>query len=282
MSTTSAGFAAPQAVGYEGISIRSNGAAYHRTDVGRSRPNGKLQYISAPKQDSPKPSETKPATQDSAAPRTRSRNKLGWALVAACGAALPGILLYFREGRLVPSRPTSQVAIESHQPASGTVPAAAAARQEKVQPPMPAEPKQLATILALKSPSPAVSSKQPESWQRKPVIVSQPPTATMNPAPVERLQVAEWPESGFSYPVAPNPTLTGKVSLKAVIGADGTVMQVDILSGNRVLAGAAVRAVRHWRYRPHELNGHAVEAETNIAISFVGDDAVSISFPAAH
>jgi outer membrane biosynthesis protein TonB len=59
-------------------------------------------------------------------------------------------------------------------------------------------------------------------------------------------------------------------------------MEVDVLSGNRLLAGAAVRTVRHWRYRPRELNGHAVEAETNIVISFVGDDAVSISFPAAH
>jgi TonB family protein len=114
------------------------------------------------------------------------------------------------------------------------------------------------------------------------VIVTQPSAANLNSAPAERLQVAEGPEGGFSYPVAPNPTLTGKVSLKAVIGADGTVVKVDVLSGNRVLAGAAVRAVRHWRYRPRELNGHAVEAETNITISFVGDDAVSISFPAAH
>jgi TonB family protein len=113
-------------------------------------------------------------------------------------------------------------------------------------------------------------------------VVTQPPTANMNSVSAERLQVAEGPESGFRYPVAPNPTLTGKVNLKAMIGADGTVTKVDVLSGNRVLAGAAVRAVRHWRYRPHELNGHAVEAETNIAISFVGDDAVSISFPAAH
>ncbi len=105
--------------------------------------------------------------------------------------------------------------------------------------------------------------------------------ATVDSTPRERLQVAEAPESGFSYPVAPNPTLTGEVSLKAVIGTDGTVTEVDVLSGKRGLAGAAVRAVRHWRYRPHELKGHAVEAETNIVISFVGSDAVSIRFPAA-
>jgi TonB family protein len=80
-----------------------------------------------------------------------------------------------------------------------------------------------------------------------------------------------------------NPVLApGKVCLKAVIGIDGTVREVDVLSGNRALAAAASRAVRHWRYRPHELRGHAVEAETNITVSFVGDDAVSISFPAVH
>jgi TonB family protein len=285
MRTSSADLAAPLAVGHEGISIRSNRVAHNRTDLGRSRNRGKLQYISAPRQDSAKQSETKEASSapvNSVTRGTGSRNKLGWTLVAVCGAALPGVWLYFREARLVPPRPAAQVAVESHQPASGTVPAAAAAPQEKVQHSMPTEPKHLATTVALKPPSPAVSSRQVENRQRETVIVTQPPSANVNSASAERLQVAEAPESGFRYPVAPNSTLTGKVNLKAVIGADGTVIQVDVLSGNRVLAGAAVRAVRHWRYRHHEWNGHAVEAETNIAISFVGDDVVSISFPAAH
>jgi hypothetical protein len=35
--------------------------------------------------------------------------------------------------------------------------------------------------------------------------------------------------------VTPNPTLTGKVSLKAVILADGTVREVDVLSDNHTL-----------------------------------------------
>lgn len=76
--------------------------------------------------------------------------------------------------------------------------------------------------------------------------------------------------------------MTGKVSLRAVIGTDGSVKKVDVLSGNRTLAEAAVQAVRHWRYPAPEMNGHAAEAETDIAINFVGDDAVSVSFPAAH
>jgi len=147
---------------------------------------------------------------------------------------------------------------------------------------MPAERRQPATITALKPSSPVVSSRQHESTRGKAVILPQQNVATMDSTPRERLQVAEAPESGFSYPVAPNPTLTGEVSLKAVIGADGSVKEVDVLSGKRALAGAAMRAVRRWRYRPHELKGQAVEAETNIVISFVGPDAVSIGFPTAH
>jgi TonB family protein len=94
-----------------------------------------------------------------------------------------------------------------------------------------------------------------------------------------RVQVAEAPENGFRYPIPPDANLTGKVDLKAIIGSDGTVKGVDVLSGNRLLAAAAVRAVQHWRYRPPQVDGHPVEAESKIVISFLGDEAVSVRFP---
>jgi len=47
----------------------------------------------------------------------------------------------------------------------------------------------------------------------------------------------------------------------------------------RALASAAVRAVRQWRYAPPQVDGHTVEAETHVTISFLGDDAVSIILP---
>jgi hypothetical protein len=286
MGTTSADVAALRAVGSEGISIRSNRATYNRIDVGRlPRQSVNVQYISAPKQDSAEQSETKEANSasvDSDSRRARSRNRVGWALVAACGAVLLGTLFDFQVGRLASLKTVPRVAIEAHEPASVKIPSAAAAQSEKVQQSMPAERRQPAAISALKPSSPVASFRQHESRHRKAVILPQQNTATMNSTPRERLQVAEAPVSGFSYPVAPNPTLTGNVSLKAVIGTDGTVTEVNVLSGKHALAGAAARAVRHWRYRPRELKGHAVEAETNIVISFVGADAVSISFLAAH
>ncbi len=92
-------------------------------------------------------------------------------------------------------------------------------------------------------------------------------------------QIEEAPRSGFVYPVAPNPNLVGKVVLKAVVGIDGAVKQVEVLSGDRALASAAVRAVRQWRYAPPQVDGHSVEAETHVTISFLGDDAVSVILP---
>jgi TonB family protein len=97
----------------------------------------------------------------------------------------------------------------------------------------------------------------------------------------DRLQVAEAPQGHVIYPDAPEANLTGTVGMKAVIATDGRVKEIHVLSGNRILAEAAVQAVRFWRYTRHELNGDAVEAETSVTISFHGQDAVSIRFPSA-
>jgi periplasmic protein TonB len=63
--------------------------------------------------------------------------------------------------------------------------------------------------------------------------------------------------------------LSGTVRLQAIIGTDGTVRDLDVLSGSPILARAAVEAVRQWRYRPTLLNGAPVEVETYITVNFV-------------
>src|ERR1700682_5552325 len=65
--------------------------------------------------------EASPASVDSDVRRMRSRNRVGWALLAACGAALLGIWFYFREGRLAPPITVPQVAIEAHEPTLGGI-----------------------------------------------------------------------------------------------------------------------------------------------------------------
>ena len=83
----------------------------------------------------------------------------------------------------------------------------------------------------------------------------------------------------FIYPEHQSVRDHSIVGLIARVEADGTVQSVRVVSGKRALAAAAVRAVRQWRYRPFIKDGHAVATETNIIISFIARDAISMSFP---
>jgi periplasmic protein TonB len=62
--------------------------------------------------------------------------------------------------------------------------------------------------------------------------------------------------------------ISGRVELRAIIGTDGTVQRIEVVSGHPLLAQAAVSAVRQWRYRPTLLNGRPVEVDTHITVDF--------------
>jgi TonB family protein len=70
--------------------------------------------------------------------------------------------------------------------------------------------------------------------------------------------------------------ITGTVTLNATIGTDGQVKEVHAISGDALLAQAAVEAVRQWRYRPTMLNGQPVETQTQVVVNFVGDGRSSL------
>ena len=221
-------------------------------------------------------------------------------VVAGCSMAALGLFVYSRGARPAPAAEATPTVSAIHQAA---VPSPLPTQPETVLPSSSSPAKRPAKNPALKPPLQLAAAKHQESQPSSPIIrvlpafpasdsttpvspvaagaapapIAPAPTASV-PARPERLHVAAAPESGFKYPVAGNPSLTGKVSLKAVIGQDGAVREVDVLSGNRALAGAAARAVKRWRYHPYELNGHAVEAETQVTFNFLGDDVVSISF----
>jgi hypothetical protein len=93
----------------------------------------------------------------------------------------------------------------------------------------------------------------------------------------ERRFIAELPQGHFAHPVDPEGNLTGELQLKALIGADGSVKEVTVLRGSRALAEAGMRAVRQWHYSPYQVQGNAVEVETQIKMNFFGQDAVSIT-----
>ena len=61
----------------------------------------------------------------------------------------------------------------------------------------------------------------------------------------------------------------GQVVLRAMISREGTIENLQVLSGHPMLVRAAVDAVRRWRYRPYVLNGEPVEVETEVTVNFV-------------
>ena len=79
----------------------------------------------------------------------------------------------------------------------------------------------------------------------------------------------------LSRPVEPNyPMLAkqmkvqGAVVLEALIGRDGNIQDLHVLSGPTILSTAAREAVKQWRFRPYLQSGEAVETEARITVNF--------------
>jgi len=69
-------------------------------------------------------------------------------------------------------------------------------------------------------------------------------------------------------PIARATRLEGTVRLSASIAPDGTVENLQVLSGSPLLTEAAQKAVKQWTYQPTYLNGKPVEVLTEIDVNF--------------
>jgi TonB family protein len=69
-------------------------------------------------------------------------------------------------------------------------------------------------------------------------------------------------------PEAKKAGIQGTVVLSALIGKDGQVQNLEVVSGDPQLAEAAVEAVKQWVYKPTLVNGEPVEVQTTIDINF--------------
>lgn len=70
-------------------------------------------------------------------------------------------------------------------------------------------------------------------------------------------------------PLARNARIQGSVVLFATISTAGVIENLRVMSGHPLLVGAAIDAVKQWRYRPYILNGEPIEVETEITVNFV-------------
>jgi protein TonB len=69
-------------------------------------------------------------------------------------------------------------------------------------------------------------------------------------------------------PLARQTRINGTVRLHAIISKDGSIQQLEVISGHPLLQQAALDAVRQWRYQPTLLNGEPVEVDTTIDVIF--------------
>ena len=106
-----------------------------------------------------------------------------------------------------------------------------------------------------------------------------PVTATTSAAPVvsaaEHTQLSQQATQAVTKSVAPDyPLLArqmkvqGAVILQALISREGSIQELQVLSGPGILASAAREAVRQWRFKPYFLNGEAVETQARITVNF--------------
>jgi TonB family protein len=145
------------------------------------------------------------------------------------------------------------------------VPRAAAPREVPETAPLTSSlpaPNDLPTIIKPPSAPPALGS----------VRAPAPPHEPASPSRVSQVATG-----ALVYKVTPlypqaarNARIQGSVVMHAIIGIDGTIQQLRVISGNPLLVASAMEAVRKWRYRPYLLDGKPVEVETNITVNFQG------------
>jgi len=91
----------------------------------------------------------------------------------------------------------------------------------------------------------------------------------------ERVEVSANAADLVTHSVTPGyPTLArqmkvqGSVIMLAVIGRDGLIQELRLLSGPPILAGAAQEAVRQWHFKPHYIGEDPVETQAKITVNF--------------
>ncbi|HWZ83232.1 MAG TPA: energy transducer TonB [Terriglobales bacterium] len=100
---------------------------------------------------------------------------------------------------------------------------------------------------------------------------SQPPVASaadrvqLSPQTAQTVTVSVPPD----YPMlARQMKVQGAVILQALISREGSIQELQIVSGPAILAAAAREAVKQWRFKPYLQSGRPVETQARITVNF--------------
>jgi protein TonB len=113
----------------------------------------------------------------------------------------------------------------------------------------------------------AKSGNTGESAPDTPISSSTPPTRVSVPGKVTAATIVDRINPQYP-PEARAGHVQGEVLLHAIIDKEGKISELQVLSGDDVLAKSALEAVRQWRYKPMLLDGEPAEVDTTITITF--------------
>jgi protein TonB len=111
-----------------------------------------------------------------------------------------------------------------------------------------------------------------------PVAAPPPPTVAQAPKPVavqrvsvggnvQQAKLVSQPKPNYP-PLARQARIQGLVRFTAIIGVDGRIQNLTLVSGHPLLVPSAQEAVKQWVYQPTLLNGEPVEVVTQIDVNF--------------
>jgi protein TonB len=114
-----------------------------------------------------------------------------------------------------------------------------------------------------------------ESQANVGAVVETQTAANVTSDAAERMQISADASDIVARPVKPSyPLLArqmkvqGSVILQAMIGRDGIIQNLRLVSGPHILASAAEDAVRQWHFKPHLQNNEPVETQAKITVNF--------------
>jgi len=239
------------------------------------------------------PLPSQPTSQDAEVQRKRMLIALGILLVALAAVVLKDWDFWFppsaeeqeatvrskRESKTTAAAPAAPVTPKREpKPAKSTAPAAAeaplsASTERTALPPLQVEvvagnrhtnvpAKSNAIHLDVDSGATSSASGAPAAAN---TVVSTGDHVQLSPQTAQSVSVSVPPD----YPLlARQMKVQGAVKLQALISRDGTIQELQILSGPSILATAAREAVKQWHFKPYIQNGQPVETQARITVNF--------------
>ncbi|MGB9204636.1 MAG: energy transducer TonB [Terriglobales bacterium] len=247
----------------------------------------------------PLPPASEHTSDDTDVQRKRMLIALGILLVALVGVILKDWDFWFPPGSEVQEAVT-RISHKNKNAAavSGTTPAAPARERKPARSPAPAAPAVPFSAATERAALPTlqvevvagnrhitvpgksnaihldVNSGETSSTSSAPAPANAPASGrTVNAG--DRVQLSPQTAQSVSVSVPPDyPLLArqmkvqGAVSLQALISKEGTIQELQILSGPAILAAAAREAVKQWHFKPYLQNGRPVETQAKITVNF--------------